>query len=87
MNSTHEAELDMPMLPAGAAKQVHIVPELAAHTLLSIGQLCDAGCDVAFTAEEVTVKYKGNTVLSGHRPCQTRLQHFSMPSSGQAPRK
>jgi hypothetical protein len=80
MHSTHDAELDMLMLPA-AAKQVHIVPELATHTLLSIGQLCDAGCDVAVTAEEVTVKYKGNTVLSGHRTCHTRLWHFSMPSN------
>jgi hypothetical protein len=29
------------------AKRVHIVPELATHTLLAIGQLCDARCDVA----------------------------------------
>jgi hypothetical protein len=79
MHSTHEAELDMPMLPA-VAKRVHIVPELATHTLLSIGQLCDARCDVAFTAEEVTIKYKGNTVLSGHRIFHTRLWHFSLPS-------
>jgi hypothetical protein len=86
MHSTHEAELDMPMLPA-AAKRVHIVPELATHTLLSIGQLCDARCDVAFTAEEVTVKYKGNTVLSGHRTCHTRLWHFSMPSNLSSPKK
>jgi hypothetical protein len=86
MHSTHEAELDMPMLPA-AAKQVHIVPELTTHTLLSIGQLCDAGCDVAFTAEEVTIKYKGNTVLSGHRTCHTPLWHFSMPSNLSSPKK
>jgi hypothetical protein len=60
---------------------------LAAHTLLSIGQLYDARCDVAFTAKEVTVKYKGNTVLSGHRTCHTRLWHFSMPSNLSSPKK
>jgi hypothetical protein len=86
MHPTHEAELDMPMLPA-VAKRVHIIPELATHTLLSIGQLCDAGCDVAFTAEEITVKYKGNTVLSGYRTCHTRLWHFSMPSNLPSPKK
>jgi hypothetical protein len=85
MHSTHDAELDMHMLPA-AAKWVHIVPELATH-MLSIGQLCDARCDVAFTAEEITIKYKGNTVLSGHRTCHTRWWHFSMPSNLPSPKK
>jgi hypothetical protein len=65
---------------------LHIVPELATHTLLSIGQLCDAGCDVAFTAEEVTIKYKGNTVLSGYHTCHF-LWHFSMPSNLPSPKK
>jgi hypothetical protein len=51
MHSTHEAELDTSMSPE-AAKRVYIVPGLATHTLLSNGQLCDAGCDVAFTAEQ-----------------------------------
>jgi hypothetical protein len=87
MHSTHEAELDMPMLPA-AAKRVHIVPaELATHTLLSIGQLCDAWCGVSFTAEEVTIKYKGTTLLSGYRTCHTWLWHFSMPSNLPSPKK
>jgi hypothetical protein len=54
MYSTHTAELDIPHLPTGA-RQVHIIPDLASHTLLSIGQLCDAGCDVTFNANAVIV--------------------------------
>jgi hypothetical protein len=59
IHSTHEAKLDVPGLPA-AARKVHIVPGLASHSLLSIGQLCDAGCDVTFTATDTTILYKDN---------------------------
>jgi hypothetical protein len=54
MYSTHTAELDIPHLPL-AARQVHIVPNLASHTLLSIGQLCNTGYDITFNANAVTV--------------------------------
>jgi hypothetical protein len=86
MHSTHEAELDMPMLPA-ATKQVHIVPELATHTLLSIGQLCDAGCDVAFTAEEVTVKYKATQCSLVIAPVTHGCGISACHQTWQAPRK
>lgn len=54
MKSTHTAELDLPTLPP-LARQVHIVPNLANHSLISIGQLCDGGCNVSFDATTVTV--------------------------------
>jgi hypothetical protein len=57
MYSPHIAKFDIPHFPA-AACQVHIVPDLASHTLLSIGQLCNAGCDVTFNANTVTVTYQ-----------------------------
>jgi hypothetical protein len=56
MCSTHTAELHLLGLPL-AARQVHIVPSLASQSLLSIGQVCDAGCKVAFDAETVTVSH------------------------------
>jgi hypothetical protein len=65
MSSTHEAELDMAHLPL-AARHCHIVPALANHSLLSIGQLCDAGCSIELDA----------TVLKVHQyalPCILRL--------------
>jgi hypothetical protein len=52
MYSTHEAELDLPSLPL-AARHVHIVPTLSTHSLLLIGQLCDAGCEVTFDATTI----------------------------------
>ena len=46
MISTHVANLDIPALPP-EAQHVHIVPALASNSLISIGQLCNAGCTVS----------------------------------------
>jgi hypothetical protein len=54
----------MPSLPH-TARQAHILPGLAQHSLLSVGQLCDSGCSVTFTAAEVTVKNGESTILTG----------------------
>ena len=78
MHSTHEGEIDIPNLPP-AARTVHIVPDLSSHSLLSIGQLCDAGCIVEFTATTVTVKYNTLIVLEGTRTPSTQLWHIQLP--------
>jgi hypothetical protein len=78
MYSTHEAELDVPGLPA-AARHVHIVPELLSGTLLSMGQLCDAGCRIAFDSTDVTVFYDNKIVLTGKRTPLTRLWKIDLP--------
>jgi hypothetical protein len=80
MHSTHEAELDIPGLPL-AARKVHIVPDLASHSLLSIGQLCDAGCDVTFTTTDAIIRYQLKTVLQGHRTPATGLWHLDISSN------
>ena len=72
MHSTHIAELDLPTLPL-AARQCHIVPALANHSLLSVGQLCDAGCSIELDATTLTVTHKNTVVLTGTRTAQTRL--------------
>jgi hypothetical protein len=72
MYSTHEAELDIPNLPL-AARYCHIVPALTNHSLLSIGQLCDAGCSIELDATVLRVQYDGTTVLTGTRTPETRL--------------
>jgi len=65
LKSMHEAELNLPALPL-AARQGHIVPHLAMQPLLSIGQLCNAGCDVAFTAQDIIIQHQhGNIILHG----------------------
>ena len=76
MQSTHEAELDLPALPL-AARLVHLVPSIQ-HSLLSMGQLCDAGCDVIFDAKSVTVSYANQPVLKGLRNSNTKLWHLDL---------
>jgi hypothetical protein len=75
MYSTHEAEIDMPMLPL-AARHVHMVPALHPHSLMSIGQLCDNGCTVEFDSNSVSIQHNGTTVLRGSRTTDTRLWHI-----------
>jgi hypothetical protein len=84
MTSTHEADLDLPMLPP-AARRIHIVPELASASLISMGQLCDAGCSVAFTASNVNVSINDIIVLTGHRTPNTLLWHFPLPTPTPSP--
>jgi hypothetical protein len=48
MTATHTCKLYLPMIPE-AAREAHIFPKLA-HPLVSIGTLCDHGCQAVFTA-------------------------------------
>ena len=84
MTSTHEGELDLPMLPP-AARHIHIVPDLASTSLLSMGQFCDAGCTVTFTATAVEVLYNNAIILRGHRSPDTTLWHLSLLSNPEVP--
>jgi hypothetical protein len=84
MYSTHITKLYIPHLPA-AACQVHIVPDLASHTLLSIRQLCNAGSDVTFNPNGVIVTYQDCLILQGTRTATTRLWHFDLPHPAPPP--
>jgi hypothetical protein len=64
--TTHTATLNMLSLPR-AARQAHILPGLAQHSLLSVGQMCESGCSVTFTATEATLKNGESTILTGQR--------------------
>jgi len=77
IHSTHEADLNCPNLPP-AARHGHIVPQLATQPLLSIGQLCDAGCDVQFTATTVNIRHDNNIIMSGHRTPATKLWNLDI---------
>jgi hypothetical protein len=52
MESSHTAELDIPELNSAASK-AHVFPGMAHHSLLSVGQLCDEGCNVNLFAFEI----------------------------------
>jgi hypothetical protein len=72
ITSTHTATLNMPYLPH-AARQAHILPGLAQHSLLSVGQMCDSGCSVMFKASKVTVTNGESTILTGLRDKESSL--------------
>ncbi len=72
LQSMHEANLALLGLPLMACHG-HIVPQLATQPLLPIGQLCDAGCNVAFTTDHITVKHNSIIILQGHHMHATKL--------------
>jgi hypothetical protein len=78
MTSTHEANLDIPKLPDSATR-AHIVPELSTHSLLSLGQFCDAGCTATIDQDTIDIFYQNEMVLSGQRSPDTTLWHIEYP--------
>jgi hypothetical protein len=65
-----------PALPETAAK-AHILPQINT-SLLSVGQLCDGGCEAHFTADTVTITHNGNVLITGSRSEFNRLWHVDL---------
>jgi hypothetical protein len=78
MESSHTAELDIPKLNAAESK-AHVLPGMANHSLLSVGQLCDEGYIVTFKQASVTIcdsqKYQ---ILNGPRDLDTGLWRINL---------
>ena len=66
MTSTHEGELPIAGLPNTAIK-CHLFDALGQTALISIGQLCDAGCHAIFTEDDCAIVNTNGIVLSGVR--------------------
>jgi hypothetical protein len=67
----------MPSLPH-AARKAHILPVLAQQSLLSVGQMCDSGCSVTFTASNITVTNGESTILTGLWDRESSLWRFPL---------
>ena len=65
MKFTHVGELSIPKLPP-EAQIVHLFPNLASDSLLSVGQLCEAECQALFTATNICIWYKGGSNYAGN---------------------
>ena len=63
IRSTIESELDLSML-LNIARQAHIFPNMK-HSLVSIGELYDAGCTFTFKTKYVDGIYKDDIILQG----------------------
>jgi hypothetical protein len=83
--STHTETLNLPSLP-NASRQAHILPGLAQHSLLSVGQMCDSGCAVTFTANKVAVTHGATTILTGQNDKESVMWrvHLGNTNSAQA---
>jgi hypothetical protein len=78
MESSHTADLDIPVLNA-AASNAHVSPGMAHHSLLSVGQLCDEGYIVTFKRDTVTICNSDNSkLLSGPRDETTGLWRINL---------
>jgi hypothetical protein len=75
--STHTATLDLPSFPR-AARKAHTLPGLAQHSLLSVGQVCDSGCAVTFTANKFAGKNGAASILTGQRDKDSGLWRVSL---------
>jgi hypothetical protein len=66
-------------------REAHIFPNRFQHSLLSVGQLFDNGCEVICLAHNVTVKLNGDTILVGQREHDTILLRINLTSSRPEP--
>jgi hypothetical protein len=72
IQSSHTCNLLLTDLPP-QARQAHILPGLVHNSLISVGQLCDNGCSVTFTQDQVTVSKIEKCVMYGSRDPKSRL--------------
>jgi hypothetical protein len=72
IQSSHTCDLLLTDLPP-LARQAHILQGLVNNSLISVRQLCDNGCNVTFTQEQVTVSKNGKCVMYGSRDLRSRL--------------
>jgi hypothetical protein len=75
---SHTTELLLSAL-THQVRWAHIFPGLVHNSLISVGQLCNSGCNIIFTKDNVEVKEYGKSVLSGVRNQQSRLDYGELP--------
>ncbi len=70
--TTHTCTLLLEHLPE-KARHAHVLPNLALHSLISVVNLCNAGCKVLLTKIGRMIKFKGKTIICGHKCTNTGL--------------
>jgi hypothetical protein len=71
-SSTNNCTLNLPQLPHDV-RIAHIIPGLTYSSLISIGTLCDAGCEATFNKTQVIVKKDNYILITGPRDPKTGL--------------
>ena len=62
----------MENIPQTASK-AHKLPMLAGNSLISVTQICDAGCEATFYHDIVTVTKYSKEIVEGYRDSKTTL--------------
>lgn len=62
LSSTHVCHSDIPGLPSSETKG-HVIPGMQGYSLISLINLCDAGCYFMVTNNELAIWYKSQKVL------------------------
>jgi hypothetical protein len=77
MYCTYTAEMNMPHLPR-AARVCHIVLGLRTYSLISIGQLCNAGCAILILTNTISIGFQNTVIMQGVRALATGLWHLNL---------
>ena len=72
VSSTHTCTLNLTQLPT-RAKEGHIIPGLASHSLMSVIKLCNAGCEMKFAKIDCQGKKLVWIILRGSKCTRTGL--------------
>jgi hypothetical protein len=79
-STTAACQLSLPQLPI-TAREAHILPGLAHSSLVSIGKLCDAGCEAKFDNQEVVITKNNINLLRGQRDRCTGLWRIPLTNN------
>ena len=88
MTSNTIADIRLPNLPASfppSALQIYVVPALQTKSLMSLGQLCDAGCSIKLTSTTLEVMYNDTCILQGTRTELSKLWHVDLSEAPEPP--
>ena len=80
LKNTHEYFLPIPQLPQDSIT-ARIFPGLHTASLLSIGQLCDAGCQATFLKHILQISYENRIILTGDRNFRTGMWEVKLPQT------
>ena len=84
IKNTHETFVPIPGLPE-SARLARIFPQLTSASLLSITQLCDAGCQAIFDKDTIKIIKDGKTLLTGYRNFVNNLWEITLGSQKTPP--
>ena len=84
ITNTHETFVPIPGLPE-SARLALIFPQLTSASLLSIAQLCDAGCKAVFDKDTVKIIKDGKILLTGYRNFINNLWEITLGSKKTPP--